>query len=330
MTCYHPLKGFKIGLTPNKKPKYLIQSYDVDFVRDDYGRVISDFVEIPCGRCIGCRIDYSRQWANRCLLESQYHKDTYFVTLTYNDQHVPLSQSYDVNGQVFDNMTLCKRDFQLFMKRLRKRTGQKLRYFACGEYGTTTFRPHYHAIIFGLELNDLQFHSKSDSGYVLYNSPLLSDVWSVDGVPLGYAVVSPSTWETCAYTARYVTKKLSGSLASFYDINNIEPEFCLMSRRPGIARQYYEDHKDHLYDYEFINISTEKGGKKFVPPRYFDNLKAVEDPELISNLKEHRLNMAKENQRLKMEDTSLSYLDMLEVEERSKMNRVKKLIREGV
>nr|CAI9751296.1 replication initiation protein [Microvirus sp.] len=231
--------------------------------------------------------------------------------LTYADEYVPIHYYSDPEtGLALPSMSLQKRDYQLFMKRLRKKFGDGIRFYASGEYGSESFRPHYHAIIFGLELNDLRFYKNSPQGFKYFNSSSLSDVW-----PYGFAVAASVTWETCAYTARYVMKKLSGPEASFYEYFNIEPEFSLMSRKPGIARQYYEDHPD-LYEHEFINISTEKGGRKFRPPKYYDKLFDLDCPEESAKLKAIRSKMADEAKKAKLQKTTLSYLDQLAVEER--------------
>lgn len=349
MPCYHPMKGFPIGLTDAGKTKYKICSYNVDhverMVNGDFQCVstpalssravfaIRDFVTIPCGQCLGCRLDYSRQWANRCMLELQYHESAYFVTLTYNDEHVPISYYDDPEtGEVFTALTLRKRDIQLWMKRLRKRfKEQKIRFFLCGEYGSTTFRPHYHAILFGLKLDDLVLSGKSPQGFSYYRSPSLEATWSVkdlrgDNSPLGFVGVAAVTWEACAYTARYVMKKLKGKEAEYYDLLNIEPDFVLMSRKPGLGRQYYDDHPEVMKS-EYIFISTDKGGKKFRPPRYFDRLFDIDHPDELAEIKAVRKRMAEEAQRLKLERTNLSYLEMLEVEERNKAAKIKCLKR---
>lgn len=347
MSCYHPLKGFPVGTTATGKTQYKITSYAVDHVELCNGvweptnlqmrssrasRVVRDFIEIPCGQCTGCRLEYSRQWANRCMLELQYHDSAYFVTLTYDDAHVPKSYYGDPEtGEAMTSLTLRKRDFQLFMKRLRKAcSDDNIRFFASCEYGGQTFRPHYHAIIFGLHLDDLTPWSRSSQGFTYYNSKKVQDAWSLreNGqlVPIGYAVVAEVTWETCAYTARYVMKKLKGAEAQFYDDHNLEPESTLMSRRPGIAHQYFVDHPD-IYKCEFINISTEKGGRRFRPPRYYDKLFDLESPDEMAEIKAIRKRTAEDAKKIKLQKTNLSYLEMLAVEERSLEARIKSLKR---
>lgn len=359
MPCYHPLKAFPIGLTDAGKRKMKVTSYEVEAVYQmspgepwyalsspsrppGCFRYSTQWVSIPCSRCIGCRMEYSRQWANRCMLELQYHDSSYFVTLTYNEEHVPRSYygSPD-SGEANPSLTLSKRDFQLFMKRLRKAfPDDKIRFFMCGEYGPTTFRPHYHAILFGLHLNDLVPFSKSEQGFVYYTSESLQRCWSVrpgkDSAtplanfdPIGHILVANVTWETCAYTARYITKKLTGPAASFYSDFNIEPPFTLMSRKPGIARQYYDDHPD-LYEFEYINVKTETGGRKFRPPKYFDKLYDIDYPEASAALKETRRKMAEEAQKAKLAQTSMSYLEYLQVEENAKLDAIKSLDRSEI
>lgn len=342
MSCYHPLKGFPIGLTNSGKTQYKIVPYSVDHVElrngkwvpidchmrsDAATKAVWDYIQIPCGKCVGCRLDYSRQWAYRCMLELEYHSSAYFVTLTYDEAHLPVVQSE--GGPV---ASLRKRDFQLFMKRLRKRFGEGIRFFAAGEYGSETFRPHYHAIIFGLDLDDLTIYKRSSIGYNYFNSKKLQDVWSVRNSsgelePIGYAVVGSVTWETAAYTARYVMKKLSGPEASFYEDNGIEPPFSLMSRRPGIAYQWYVDHPGCAAE-DYLVISTEKGGMKFHPPRYFDRLFDVESPEDAKEVKDKRLRLALNATRLKMRQCNYTYSQMLEVSENAKVNKIKALRRD--
>lgn len=338
MACYHPLRAKLVPgqNTINGKPVYRILKYLDPHYHD------SDCIKLPCGKCVGCRLEYSRQWANRCMLELQYHDSSYFVTLTYDDYHVPKSYYSDPEtGEAQVSLTLCKRDWQLFMKRLRFAfPDDHIRFFMCGEYGPNTFRPHYHAIIFGLHLTDLVPWSKSEQGFQYYRSQSLERCWSVkseidtlDGetcvtplASIGYALVGEVTWETCAYTARYIMKKLNGPEAEFYSNFNLQPPFVLMSRKPGIARQYYDEHPD-IYDYDFINIKTDKGGRKFRPPRYFDKLFDVDNPERLAEIKEIRKKQAEAAQFAKLSKTTLDEEQYLQVEEDALQSRIASLRR---
>lgn len=337
MSCYHPLNALWLGNKPDGKKIIGFLGHPVNdsqtkiYYRGKwYDR--DRLLKIPCGQCVGCRIDYSRQWANRCMLELQYHDSAYFVTFTYDDDHVPRTYYDDPEtGEAFPALTLRKRDFQLLMKRIRKRfDNDQIRYFACGEYGSDTFRPHYHAIIFGLHLDDLQLYKMVKQGgeyYRYYNSPSLSECWQdKDGNPIGYVVVGEVTWESCAYTARYVMKKLKGKEAEFYEAHNIVPEFTLMSRRPGIGRLYYEEHPD-MFDFTQINISTPKGGKSFKPPRYFEKLFEVDNPAKYYEIKEAQKRLAIASKQAKLQNTSLYEDELNEVEESNKVAKLKQLRR---
>lgn len=332
MPCYHPLKGFVVGRTDAGKRKIKVTSYDVNHLErideehpwicvPDEHTVYSDVVfpsfDIPCGKCIGCRLDYSRSWAARCLLEIKEHDSNYFVTLTYDDNHLPLSMgTLPDTGEMVTTATLVKSDFQKFMKRLRKAADEKIRFFACGEYGDRTARPHYHAILFGLHLDDLRFYKRvGDFNY--YTSEWLSKIW-----PFGFVVVGEACFETAAYVARYVTKKLNGAAAEKYEQLGIIPEFCLMSRRPGIAAGYVEEKGLSLLDDEYIFVGTDKGAKKFRPPKYFKRRfdSFFEDTDIVYCVKqdadsEASIRLMESIKRLQSDQTDVSYLEMLAAQE---------------
>lgn len=341
MTCYHPLKGFIVGKAPNGKNEIKITSYKNNriekksngmlFAADENMlpspeaiEVYKEYIEIPCGQCIGCRLDYSKQWANRMMLESQRFEHNYFVTLTYDNDHLVescTSTFCNEEGEAGTSYSLNKEDWQLFMKRLRKHysyndpvTGKtaeasKIRYYMCGEYGTLNHRPHYHAIIFNLKIDDLQLVSKSREGFPLYTSPTISELWGK-----GIICIAPVSWETCAYTARYCAKKI-GKNKDFYEAFNLLPEFSLMSRRPGIGACYYNEHKDDLCRTYIINFSTAEGGKKFTLPRYFKRMLEVDYPEESAQIRENMIFLQQEKQRLKLSKTDIDYLSLLEIEE---------------
>lgn len=310
MPCYYPLKGWVVGhdVQTGKKIVKVTSAVDVGYPG-------CESFPVPCGNCLGCRLEYSKQWANRCMMEAQYHGRSCFVTLTYADSHIP-QRFYNIRGHCCSvpALSLCKRDLQLFFKRLRKAHPQShIRYFGCGEYGPTTLRPHYHIILFGIDFDDKVLYRKSKTGNDMFTSADLDRCWSFPALRgelvgsgpsvAGLATVQPMTWETCAYTARYVTKKLKGPLASFYTEHNMEPPFCCMSRRPGIGRQYYDEHPE-LWDYEYINISTPDGGKKFRPPKYFMKLFEQDDPYSAEALKDVRKAFALQQSEV-IEDLSL-------------------------
>ena len=341
MACYHPLKGFPIGFTKNGKIDYKITGYDAECVVKDgdrvdvYGyvvdqrflrgtaRVITDFIDIPCGQCVGCRLQRSKDWATRCVLESANHTNSYFLTFTYDDLHVPVSTYIDkLTGEICNNFTLFKKDLQNFWKRLRKRDEyleDNFKYYACGEYGSITARPHYHAIAFGLRIPDLTFWKQSRSGFPLYNSEWLTKIWKK-----GYVVIGDVTFESCAYVSRYIMKKQIGEASQFYEDNGLQPEFNCMSLKPAIGLEFFEDNFQDIYKNDEIILPE---GKVTRPPRYFDKKYELIDEEDMQNIKDVRLDLAGKLREFKLASTDKDYQEMLEAEEINAQNSIKKLVR---
>jgi len=172
---------------------------------------------IACGQCSGCRLERSRQWAVRCMHEASLHEKNSFVTLTYKD--APESLEY--------------RDFQLFMKRLRKVRG-RCRFYMGAEYGEQRGRPHFHALLFGVAWPDGVYLGKSPSGFKLFRSAQLSALW-----PQGFASVGDVTFESAAYVARYCMSVITGDKAVEH-YGGRKPEFGRMSLRPGIGRAWID------------------------------------------------------------------------------------------
>lgn len=380
MSCYHPLKRFVLGCSIGKdgrivdrctfRPAFMCDRYSdnplqkrelfylrkapgmSDF-RLGFDSVLPDDIYtypgqlIKCGKCEGCRIDKSREWANRLLLEKEYYPDDqcWFVTLTYDQDHVPMSAYGNPDtGEATPVMTLSKRDHQLFMKRLRKNAKVPIRFFGCGEYGPQTMRPHLHYILFGLQLADLVPYGKGEAGFMYYQSNWLTSQWSIRKAPtrqgcvtplsadpdyfcdpLGRVLVSPASWQTFAYVARYTTKKLYGAEAEYYETFNIEAPFLVMSQ--GIGDRWFHDHPD-VYDFEYINVKTPTGGKKFRPPHRFDVLFDAEDPEGFEKFNTSRKALLEAAKEVKLAKTSMNYAELLETEERVFRSRIKALRRE--
>ncbi|QXN75056.1 replication initiator protein [Microvirus mar17] len=318
MRCTSPLyRVNNSALWGDKVPPLFLKkrffSYrDYFWLVNKKGYAESAFTRINCGQCLSCRILNAKQWAERCFLESQFYDSNYFFTLTYDDEHLPIAEC--------GAPTLRKRDFQLFMKRLRK--SFETRYFACGEYGDNTYRPHYHSLMFGLKLNDLVPYKtvkKKNNVYTYYNSPQINEIWGK-----GYVVITNLTADTCAYTARYCMKKVGFNTnvttnsmrledpnltdedyhKGLQGCGLIEPIFSLQSRRPGIGRNYYELNKNVIYDIDNIPMSTLKH------IRYFDKLFEVEQPVRMQGIKEARQLAICETARAKSSYTEVEYFDI--------------------
>lgn len=215
-------------------------------------------LRIPCGQCIGCRLERSRQWAIRCVHEAKMHKENCFITLTYSEERKPLSPGGD---------SLDVSEFQKFMKRLRKKYG-KIRYFHCGEYGEINQRPHYHACLFGFVPPDRELW-KDSRGNKLYVSQSLNKIWNN-----GYCIIGDVTFDSAAYVARYITKKITGEKAKDH-YNGRKPEYTTMSRRPGIGYDFYKKYKKEIFD----NDSVIMNGKEIQPPGYYYNQFEIDNPE---------------------------------------------------
>lgn len=199
--------------------------------------------------------------------ESQMHKISSFISLTYNNQNIPKYNS------------LIPKDLTLFIKKLRKKLyPKKIRYFACGEYGIKTKRPHYHSIIFGYWPEDVKYYKQTNQKDNLYTSDSLTKIWGK-----GHVVIGSVTFESASYTASYVTKKITGE-KSFSHYGLREPEYGVMSRRPGLGKTWYEKYKKETWATDSIVI---RGKEMGVPKYYQEQLKAAE-PETFRKLKEKR------------------------------------------
>jgi len=246
MPCYKPLRAYRLS------------SGEIVFAeRGDVTRTL----DLACGQCIGCRLERSRQWAVRCMHEASASEVNCFITLTYDDDHVPRDLSLDYSH------------FQLFLKRLRARLRVRIRFYMCGEYGDDTRRPHFHACLFGVDFLDKVPFSKSEDGSQLFSSKLLDDVWGK-----GFCTVGALTFESAAYVARYVMKKISGPQASPWFpgqrldfstgeiIGSRKPEFNHMSLKPGIGRFWIERFLSDVYPSGRCVVA----GRETLPPRYYD------------------------------------------------------------
>lgn len=346
MSCNHPLRGFPVGLNPSGKTQYKITDFQCEAVcrrkhsndpwnncdpgfSDPRYEVIKDSVLIPCGQCGACRLQYSREWADRLMMELPYHEHAWFLTLTYDDRHVPTNSVADLySGLVHSVNTLRPRDLTLFWKRLRREfPDTHITYFASGEYGDMSFRPHYHAIVFGPDIPDLKLY-KYVRGHTYMTSELLNRLWSdaKTGESRGYVVVGEVTWQSCAYVARYCMKKVKGYNRDLYEFAGLEPEFCRMSKNPAIGRQFYFDHPDLMF-FNRINLSTMEKGISFKPPRYFDKLFELDYPSQYATMKAVRREVADGVLKQILKRTDLDALDYFSVQESLQDDVIKKLIR---
>lgn len=230
---------------------------------------------IPCGWCIGCRLDRTKQWATRCVHEAQLHEENSFITLTYDEAKLP------ENGQ------LVYRDFQLFMKRFREKTNARIRFYMAGEYGSKDGRPHFHACIFGYAFPD-KYPWKTGQKHTIYRSAELESLWTD-----GFSSVGTLTPESAAYVAGYVQKKIIGPKAQAHytrfnpltgEWYELTPEFNKMSTHPGIGAEWLSRYQTDVYPHDFVML----GDERQKTPAYYDKLLEREKPELFEEIKKAR------------------------------------------
>lgn len=292
MPCYHPLTAYRVKT--GRDPK--TGRWPITFrMEDGYHDLL---VTVPCGQCIGCRLERSRQWAIRCVHEASLHATNCFVTLTYSDENLKGKTS------------LNKEDMPLFLKRLRKRFGAGIRFFQCGEYGELMQRPHHHAIIFNHQFPDIEPWTRKRK-VPLYRSQELERLW-----PFGFCTIGEVTFESAAYVARYITKKITGEKAEEHYGKRI-PEYITMSRRPGIAHDWIEKYRSDVYPADQCVVRADLVAR---PPKYYDSIYDVFNPEELARIKKQRVAKAKE----KAENNTY---ERLEVREKVQVLKAQKLIR---
>lgn len=298
MPCYHPLHGWK---APNG---------GIVFRRE---KSIGQEMAVPCGQCIGCRLGRSREWAIRCHHEIKYHEQEFdqpstFATLTYRPENLP---SYG---------TLVPHHFTDFMKRLRRDIyPKKVRYFQCGEYGEKFERPHHHAILFGYRDYD-----EEPAGYSNYEpiffSPYLTKLWSHGDVITGTA-----TFESAAYVARYITKKVNGEKAKDHyertdphtlETYSLHPEYATMSRSPGIGANHIQTYMSDVFPSDEVVYQ----GRVFKPPRFYSNRLKDMDPDTELAVRKKRKRLAARH----AHDQTVERLQQREKVKKAQFNQLKR------
>ncbi len=234
-------------------------------------RHFTDMQVVPCGSCIGCRAEQARQWAVRMMHEARMHQANFFVTLTYDERRLP------------DNGALCPKDFQRFVKDLRKaEPDRRFSYFGCGEYGERTQRPHYHALLFGFDFLD-KSRSADNQRPNVWRSETLENIWGRGRTEMGSV-----TMASASYVAGYVRKKVK---AERYERCNtstgelLQPEFARMSLRPAIGKRWIARHWKDVYPRDFVVID----GVEAKPPRYYDKWMDKYFPGVMEDVRQKRI-----------------------------------------
>lgn len=346
MSCNRPL----IRLADNSQKEFGGKSKTIKILRyeeieeyEKYEKINENFKKndipyeyqkIPCGRCIACRLSQSKDWATRCTLEAKDFEENWFVTLTYDPEHhkelLTDKMANKETGEIFENDGtwngyLKPEHMKKFMKDLRRYyeyhyNHTNIRFFGCGEYGDKFKRPHFHLIIFNLPIKQENIRPKKNTrdGNTLYECDEIEKIWG-----RGKIVIAHVNWSTCAYVARYVTKKMTGEISGdYYASKGQTPEFVRMSRKPGIGRKYYEENKKKIYQNDEIIMKTVKGKVGAIkPPKYYDKIYDIDYPEDMEKLKERRKKAAIEDAKLKRKMTTLSEKEQMIIKEKTLANK---------
>lgn len=243
MSCYHPLTAYRMD--------------DGSVSFRETGRTHST-LSIPCGQCIGCRLRRAREWSVRVMHEaSMYDGRNSFVTLTYDDEHLPRG-----GGLHYPHV-------QAFFKRLRHQ--YPFRFFMCGEYGEELKRPHYHVGFFGVDFAEDRRFLRKAGEYSVWRSPKLESLWH-----FGRSEIGSLTEQSAGYIARYVLAKLNGEAgkneyrrfdAETGEVYQVVPPFCRMSLKPGIGARWFEKFGKDVFPRDGVIVN----GRKLRVPRYYDN-----------------------------------------------------------
>ncbi len=274
MACFHPLKVFRLpdGRLGGNPPPGLVPRP----------------VTIPCGQCRGCRLERSRQWAQRCVHEAKTHTENCFITLTYNDKHLPDGPSSDVR---YSGCSLDLQHWQNFAKKLRNKLGP-FRFYHCGEYGegkgTREINPHYHALIFGLDFSgDRKFKAYTPQGHQTWTSETLDKLWGK--ADAGRCEIGSVTLQSAHYVARYCMKRQGGKKAEAH-YQGRKPEYATMSRRPGIGAKWFEQFGRDVFPHDYV---VDQEGRKTRTPKYYDVLCEKYFPGVLDTIKAKRVAAAK-------------------------------------
>lgn len=271
-------------------------------------------IQVPCGRCIGCRLEKAKEWALRCYHESLTTEedgcDAMFITLTYDNEHLP------------SDLQLNHQHFQKFVRSLRKKTKKRIRFFMSGEYGQPTeknnhiARPHYHAIIFGYRPTDLKLVNIRN-GSRNFISESLKKHW-----PHGTHEIGFVTYKNAGYVARYTLKKQQAvdcdeETGEVYQAQtHTKPCYIMMSKHPGIGYEWYLRYKADIYPHDY---AVTPDGKETAVPKYYRKLLEREDPKLAHKLRKLRVEKARNDP-----DNTWDRLDVKHFVQTKKAERLKR------
>lgn len=328
-------------IVPRKEVLGNLVNYDPNYIKFCLDKMNKELLKkgmhkqyqtIPCGHCWACKLNYSAQWATRNTLEAQEHDNNYFITLTYDDMHLPIYKYFTDGENYFENDgtwngTLEPEDVHTFINTLRKyfeRQGVTgIKYYYCGEYGENTLRPHYHMLLFGAPLDPANWHDfHMDERYKMHWKDSQIEKWWNKGM----IDVAEIEWSSAAYVSRYCMKKLTDEPKSetFYAQQGKIKEFIRMSRNPGIGMTYFNLNKEKIYENDEMIMKTVKGNTgAFKPPKAFDKKFKELHPEQWPKIQESRKQAAERSRHLEYELSDYTDLKRMEIKA-DKLNQIAK------
>lgn len=306
-------------------------------------------ITVPCRKCWACQLNYSAEWATRIMLEAQKYESNWFITLTYDDDHLPILEELqttehweDISGNVetmdvtYKNDgtqadgTLLPEHMDTFINTLRKKFERKghngIKYFYAGEYGENTRRPHYHIILLNCPLDiNLFYNTHVDSNFKIHwKSKEIDEIWKK-----GMIDVAELEWSCAAYVARYCTKKISfnSDKREYYSQLKL-PEYTRSSHRMGM--DYFEQHMDEIYKTDEMIMKTVKGNTgSFKPPKAFDKKFKELRPKEWRKIQRSRAKAAERSRKLQEEITDYTDLEMLKIKADRLQTKMQMLPRVG-
>ena len=321
-------------------------NFDPNYIRnclDEHNKITYErgkgylYEQIPCGHCYACKLNKSAEWATRCVLETTEHEHSYWLTLTYDEEHLPMYKYFTDGENYFENDgtwtgTLEPDDIKTFLNSLRKYFERKgitgIKYYYAGEYGSLNGRPHYHMLLWGAPLDLEQFHDfHIDDRYKMHwKSKEIEHFWNK-----GIVDITEIEWSNAAYTARYTMKKLSDMAHSetYYAEQGKIKEFVRMSRRPGIGMNYFNQHMKEIYKDDEIIMKTVKGNTGSIkPPKAWDRKFKELYPTEYWWIKRSRKEAAERSRLLELSQSDYTDLERLSINAEKIETKAKLLPRE--
>lgn len=328
MACYNPIVAYVVKNAKTENGKKVI-------IFKDNPLTDTEEIEIPCGKCIGCRMDYSKEWQVRIIKEAEQWKDNAFLTLTYNNENLPTKDVInEKTGEVTTGHPLKPEDLKQFIKKLRKVYYRKfgktqIRFYACGEYGGKTMRPHYHIALFNIDttaFNDIRKIGVSNAGCPIFTSERIEKIWGK-----GFITIGELTPESAAYIARYMLKKQKGDKKLwFYESQAIVPEMTRSSTHNGIAYNFIIENAEKLSESDAIYVPRRNSRPiKHKIPTYGLRVLEKESPELYEKVRKMReeAKTPLEEKVMRCKNNSKGYFGALKDKEENEERRIKALVR---